>query len=82
MEMEKTEMPRRQEAEVVEMKMLRFALGVTRMERISNGDNTGTTPVRCSGGGARQARLRWSGDVQRRDREYDDGRTQRVEQQG
>ena len=60
---------RRQEAEleVAELKMLRFSLGVTRMDRIRNEVIRGTTQTGRLGGKAREARLRWFGHAQRRD---------------
>uniref|UniRef100_A0A087XJI6 Uncharacterized protein n=1 Tax=Poecilia formosa TaxID=48698 RepID=A0A087XJI6_POEFO len=60
-------MTKRQEAEleVAEMKMLRFSLGVTRMDKIRNEYIRGTAHVRCVGD-----KLRWFGHVQRRDTEY------------
>ena len=63
---------KRQEAEleVAEMKMLRFSLGVTRMDRIRNEYIRGTAHVRGFGDKVREARLRWFGHVQRRDSEY------------
>ena len=59
---------KRQEAEmeVAEIKMLRFSLGVTEMDRISNESIRGTAHVRCSGEKVREARLRWFGNVERR----------------
>ena len=56
--------------EEAEIKMLRFLLGVTRMNRIKNEFIRGTAHVRCSGGKVREARLRWFGHEQRRDSEY------------
>ena len=63
---------KRQEAEleVAEMKMLRFSLGVTRMDRIRNEYIRGTAHVRGFGDKVREARLRWFGHVLRRDSEY------------
>ena len=63
---------KRQEAELeaAEMKMLRFSLGVTRMDRIRNEFIRGTAHVRRFGDKVREARLRWFGHVQRRDSEY------------
>ncbi|WP_139267332.1 reverse transcriptase domain-containing protein, partial [Escherichia coli] len=75
---------KRQEAEleVAELKMLRFSLGVTRMDRIRNEDIRGTAHVRCFGEKAREARLRWFGHVQRRDSEYIGKRMLRLELPG
>ncbi|KAK2849596.1 hypothetical protein Q5P01_009430 [Channa striata] len=63
---------KRQEAEMetAEMKMLRFSLGVTRLDRIRNEFIRGTAHVACVSNKVREARLRWFGHVQRRDSEY------------
>ena len=63
---------KRQEAEleVAEMKMLRFELGITRMDMIRNSFKRGSlhvTPIRNK---VREARLRWYGHVRRRDMDY------------
>ncbi|KAK3560239.1 hypothetical protein QTP86_003045 [Hemibagrus guttatus] len=55
------------ELEVAELKMLRFSLGVTRLDRIRNEYITGTAHVGRLGDKVREARLRWFGHVQRRD---------------
>ncbi|MCJ8744040.1 hypothetical protein PDJAM_G00101730 [Pangasius djambal] len=57
---------KRQEAEleVAELKMLRFSLGVTRLDRIRNEYIRGTAHVRRLGDKVREARLRWFGHVQ------------------
>ena len=49
--LETVALKKRQEAEleVAEDKMLRFSLGVTRMDRIRNENIRGTAHVRCSG---------------------------------
>ncbi|KAK3565192.1 hypothetical protein QTP86_000998 [Hemibagrus guttatus] len=61
---------KRQEAdlEVAELKMLRFSLGVTRLDRIRNEYIRGTAHVGRLGDKVREARLRWFGHVQRRER--------------
>ncbi|KAK3570995.1 hypothetical protein QTP86_033398, partial [Hemibagrus guttatus] len=56
------------ELEVAELKMLRFSLGVTRLDRIRNEYIRGTTHVGRLGDKVREARLRWFGHVQRRDK--------------
>ncbi|KAF7696815.1 hypothetical protein HF521_005233 [Silurus meridionalis] len=63
---------KRQEVElkVAELKMLRFSLGVTRMDRIRNEFIRGTSHVGRFGDKVREARLRWFGHVQRRDMSY------------
>ena len=56
---------KRQEAEmeVAELKMLRFSLGVTRMDKIRNEYIRGTAQVGRFGAKTREARLRWCGHV-------------------
>ena len=63
---------KRQEAgmEVVELRMLRFSLGVTRKDRIENRYIRGTAHVRRLGEKLREGRLRWYVQVQRRDAGY------------
>ncbi|XP_051793650.1 uncharacterized protein LOC127530564 [Acanthochromis polyacanthus] len=70
--LETVSLRKRQEAEleVAELKMLRFSLGVTRMDRIRNEYIRGTAHVRGFGDKIREARLRWFGHVQRRESEY------------
>ncbi|MCJ8742949.1 hypothetical protein PDJAM_G00088090 [Pangasius djambal] len=58
------------ELEVAELKMLRFSLGVMRLDRIRNEYIRGTAHVGRLGDKVREARLRWFGRVQRREREY------------
>ncbi|MCJ8737661.1 hypothetical protein PDJAM_G00026650 [Pangasius djambal] len=58
------------ELEVAELKMLRFSLGVTRLDRIRNEYISGTAYVGRLGDKVREARLRWFGHVQRRESEY------------
>ena len=63
---------KKQEAELAmaELKMLRFSLGVTRMDKIKNEFIRGTAHVRQIEDKIREARLRWYGHVQRQDAEY------------
>ena len=63
---------KRQEAEleVAELKMLRFSLGVTRMDRIRSNYIRGTAHMGRIADKVREARLRWYGHVQRRDEGY------------
>ncbi|XP_063881686.1 uncharacterized protein LOC135111938 [Scylla paramamosain] len=70
--METVPLTKKQEAElkVAELKMLRFALEVTRMDKIRNDYIRGTTHVRRFGDKAREARLRWLGHVRRSDEGY------------
>ncbi|KAK3546772.1 hypothetical protein QTP86_001522, partial [Hemibagrus guttatus] len=56
------------ELEVAELKMLRFSLGVTRLDRIRKEYIRGTAHVGRLGDKVREARLRWFGHVQRRER--------------
>ncbi|KAK3571533.1 hypothetical protein QTP86_013162 [Hemibagrus guttatus] len=58
------------ELEVAELKMLRFSLGVTRLDRIRNEYIRGTAHVGRLGDKVREDRLRWFGHVQRRESEY------------
>ena len=58
------------ELEVAELKMLRFSLGVTRMEKIKNGYIRRTAHVKCFGDKTREARLRWFRHVKRSEEEY------------
>ncbi|KAK3546076.1 hypothetical protein QTP70_020445 [Hemibagrus guttatus] len=58
------------ELEVAELKMLRFTLGVTRLDRIRNEYIRGTAHVGRLGDKVRESRLRWFGHVQRRYSEY------------
>ncbi|XP_063875044.1 uncharacterized protein LOC135108200 [Scylla paramamosain] len=70
--METVPLTKKQEAEleVAELKMLRFALGVTRMDKIRNDYIRGTTNVRRFGDKAREARLRCFGHIRRSDEGY------------
>ena len=58
------------EMEVAEMKMLRFAMGVTRKDKIRNEYIRGTVKVERLGMKMREGRLRWYKHVMRRDKEY------------
>lgn len=62
--------------------MLRFSLGVTRMDRIRNEHIRGTAQVGQFGDKVREARLRWFGHMQRRDVEYVGSRVSRIEPLG
>ena len=59
-----------EEMEVAEMKTLRFAMGVMRKDKIRNNYISGTVKVEWLGMKMREGRLRWYGDVMRRDQEY------------
>ena len=59
-----------EEMEVAEMKMLRFAMGVTRKDNIRNEHITSIVKVERLGMKMRESRQRWYGHVMRRDQEY------------
>ena len=59
-----------EEMEVAEMKMLRFAMGVTRKDKIRNEHIRSTVKVEQLGMKMRESKLRWYGHVMRRDQEY------------
>ena len=59
-----------EEMEVAEMKMLRFAMGVTRKDNTRNEYIRSTVKVERLGMKMREGRLRWYGHVMRRDQEY------------
>ena len=56
--------------EVAELKMVRWALGVTRKEKIRNEYVRGTAKIAKLGDKLRNARLRWYGHIKRREEEY------------
>ena len=58
------------EMEVADMKMLRFAMGVTRKDKIRNEHIRSTVKVKRLGMKMREGRLRWYGHVMRRNHEY------------
>ncbi|KAK3574656.1 hypothetical protein QTP86_011565 [Hemibagrus guttatus] len=58
------------ELEVAELKMLRFSLRVTRLDRIRNECIRGTAHVGRLGDKVREARFRWFGHVQRREIDF------------
>ena len=70
--LETVALTKRQEAdmEVAELKMLRFSLGVTRMDKIRNEYIRGTAQVGKFGEKTREARLRWYGNLRRKDDGY------------
>ena len=55
---------------VAEMKMLRFAMGVTRKDKIRNEHIRSIVKVERLGMKMREGRRRWYGHVMRRDQEY------------
>ena len=56
--------------EVAELKMVRWALGVTRKDKIRNEYLRGTAKIAKLGDKLRSARLRWYGHVRRREEDY------------
>ena len=71
-----------EEMEVAEMKMLRFAMGVTRKDKIRNEHIRSTVKVERLGMKMREGRLRWYGHVMRRDQEYVGGKMMEMELPG
>ena len=59
-----------EEMEVAEMKILRFAMGMTRKDKIRNKYIRSTVKVERLGMKIKEGRLRWYGHVMRRDQEY------------
>ena len=59
-----------EEMKVAEMKMLRFAMGVTRKDKIRNEHVRNIVKVERLGMKMREGRPRWYGHVMRRDQEY------------
>ena len=70
--METVALTKRQEAtlEVAELRMLRFAMGVTRLDKIRNEYIRGTAGVERLGNKLTEGRLRWYGHVLRQDDAY------------
>ena len=56
--------------EVAELKMVRWALGMTRKDKIRNKFVRGTAKIAKLGNKLRNARLRWYGNVKRREDDY------------
>ena len=56
--------------EVAELKMVRWALGVTRKDKIRNEYLRGTAKIARLGDKLRNAKLRWYGHVKRREEGY------------
>ena len=59
-----------EEMEVAGMRMLKFAMGATRKDKIRNEYIRGTVKAERLGMKMREGRLRWYGHVMRRDQEY------------
>ena len=79
--LEAVALTKRQEAEmeVAELNMLRFSLGVTRMDKIRNEYIRGIAQVGKFGEKTREARLRWYGHLRRKDDGYIGRRMLRME---
>ena len=71
-----------EEMEVAEMKMLRFAMGVIRKDKIRNEYIRSTIKVERLGMKMREGRIRWYGHVMRRDQEYVGKKMMEIELQG
>ena len=83
-ELETVPLTKRQEAEmeVAELKMLRFSLGMTRMDKIRNEYIRGIAQVGPFGEKTREATLRWYRHVPRKNDECIGRRMLRMELQG
>ena len=64
------------------MKMLGFAMGVTRKDKIRNEYIRGTVKVERLGMKMREGRLRWYGHAMNRDQEYEGRRVMEMEVPG
>ena len=62
--------------------MLRFSLGVTKLDKIRNEFIRGTIHVRQLGDKMREGRLRWWGHIMRREEDYIGNRMLRMELPG
>ena len=71
-----------EEMEVAKMKMLRFAMGVTKKDKIRNEYTRSTVKVEQLGMKMRKSRLRWYGHVMTRDQEYVGRRVMEIELPG
>ena len=71
-EMKKVAVTERQlgKMEIAELKMVRWALGVTRKDKIRNEYVRGTAKIAKVGDKLWNARLRWQGHVKRREEDY------------
>ena len=79
--LETVALEKRQEAEmeVAELKMLRFSLGVTRLDKIRNEYIRGTAQAGRVGEKTQEARLGWYGHVRRKYDGYIGRRMPRIE---
>ena len=68
-----------EEMEVAEMKILRFAIGVTRKDMIRNEHIRSTIKVERLGIKMREGRLRWYEHVMRRDQKYVERKMMKME---
>ena len=68
-----------EEMEVAEIKMLRFAMGVTKKDKIRNEYIRGTVKVQHLGLKMMEVRLRWYRHAMRRDQEYIGRRVMKME---
>ena len=82
--LETVSLTNRQEAEMdaAELKMLRFSLRVTRMDKIRNEYIRGAAQMGRFGEKTQEARLRWCGHVRRKDDGHIGGRTLMMELPG
>ena len=71
-----------EEIEVAEMKMLRFAMGVTKKDKIRNEYIRGTVKVERLEIKMKESRLRCYGHVMRRDQEYVERKIMQIELTG
>ena len=68
-----------EEMEVAGIKMLRFAIGVTKKDKIRNEYIRGRVKIKRLGMKMREGRLRWYGHVMRRDQKYVRRRVMKME---
>ena len=68
--------------DAVEMRMLRWMCGVTKMDRLTNDRIRGTTKVGELSKKVQERRLKWFGHVTRREENYIGKRVMRMEVQG
>ena len=71
-----------EEMEVAKMKMLRFAVGVTRKDKIRNEYIRSTIKIERLGMKMKEGRLRWYGHIMRRDQEYVERKVMEMELPG
>ena len=71
-----------EEMEVAEIKMLRFAMRVTRKDKIRNEYIRGTVKMERLEMKMREGRLRWYGHIMRRDQEYVGRKMMKIELPG